>query len=322
MPLKKRQQKGAALITALFITALAAILATAIALREELMIHEAQLIHNSDQAYLYLQASQNVAINELEVLAKKQKQLNGIIYTKPLIIKQSFAQGNLYTTVTDISGKFNINLLNQTAKIPVFQHLLQLADPDLEADKTAKLALYVSEWITPSGADDYYSHLNPPYRAAHRQLTDISELLAIRGFNAQLYNKLIPYLTALPTSTTTTTTTAPTSISANSVSPVVLATLSGISLEAAQTFTECRISLRGFTDTAQVSNCWKQASPTTATQPNLVLTSQYFIINSTVVINQQAHGLQTLVELTQNSHNQPTALVIWQRFNMTAMKKP
>ena len=54
---------GGALISALFITALAVVLATALAVQQRLMIHEGNLVMHADQNYLNLQSMQLIAKN-------------------------------------------------------------------------------------------------------------------------------------------------------------------------------------------------------------------------------------------------------------------
>jgi len=69
-----------------------------------------------------------------------------------------------------------------------------------------KWAGIVDDWIdadntpnSPDGAEDsVYLAQTPPYRAANLPVTSISELLAMPGFGRDRYNRLAPYITALP----------------------------------------------------------------------------------------------------------------------------
>jgi general secretion pathway protein K len=62
----------------------------------------------------------------------------------------------------------------------------------------------------PNGAEDaYYLKLDAPYRSANRPLSDISELLLVRGVTQEIYRVLAPYLCALPTHTDVNINTAP-----------------------------------------------------------------------------------------------------------------
>jgi general secretion pathway protein K len=65
----------------------------------------------------------------------------------------------------------------------------------------------------PNGAeDDYYSRMKPPYRSANRGLTDVSELKLIRGIDDEVYAKLRPFVTVLPSATAINVNTAPAEI--------------------------------------------------------------------------------------------------------------
>jgi general secretion pathway protein K len=49
------------------------------------------------------------------------------------------------------------------------------------------------------GAEDgVYTAFNPPYRTANRPITSISELLALPGFGTARYQRLAPFVAALP----------------------------------------------------------------------------------------------------------------------------
>ena len=66
----------------------------------------------------------------------------------------------------------------------------------------------IIDWIdadnmpqTQGAEDSAYLSQNPPYLAANRYLTSISELLALPGFGRENFTKLAPYITALPPAT-------------------------------------------------------------------------------------------------------------------------
>jgi general secretion pathway protein K len=108
-----------------------------------------------------------------------------------------------------MQGRFNLNWLvfstppnsgkpDQTA-VDVFKNLLQLAQVD------PKWADMVVDWIdrdttpqTQGAEDSAYLGQNPPYLAANQYITSITELLALPGFGRANYEKLAPYISALP----------------------------------------------------------------------------------------------------------------------------
>lgn len=112
-----------------------------------------------------------------------------------------------------------------------------LAVLEIDSADIAPILKSIADWIDedaeprfPDGAEDAeYVGLTPPYLTANRPFTSVSELRLIKGIDAEVYNKLAPYLSALPA--------ANTPINVNTLTPPLLAALSNqsISLEEAQT---------------------------------------------------------------------------------------
>lgn len=122
--------------------------------------------------------------------------------------------------IRDEAAKFNLNNLVQddgkqsAADIKAFQQLLS----ELKID--ADLAPALADWLdtdderSANGAESsHYLNLAAPYRAANRRLIQIGELTRVRGFDAAIITRLLPYVTALP---------ARSKLNLNSVSPEVL----------------------------------------------------------------------------------------------------
>jgi general secretion pathway protein K len=113
-------------------------------------------------------------------------------------------EGEIAGAITDEGGKWNLNNIVRDGKvsesdIAIFRRLLQ----SLQIPVT--LAAALADWIdpdgevTPGGAEDaYYLTLSPPYRTAGQPLSDVDELLRVRGFDPELVERLRPYVTALP----------------------------------------------------------------------------------------------------------------------------
>jgi general secretion pathway protein K len=84
------------------------------------------------------------------------------------------------------------------------------------------------DWIDPDinvrlpyGAeDDYYSSLDRSYRTANQPMASVSELRLVKGINETIYQRILPYVTVLPS-----TSGATTPIDVNTAPPQVLATL-------------------------------------------------------------------------------------------------
>jgi len=113
-------------------------------------------------------------------------------------------EGEIAGAITDEGGKWNLNNMLRDGAISesdteIFRRLLQ------SLQTPATLAAALADWldpdneVTPGGAEDaYYLTLSPPYRTAGQPLSDVDDLLRVRGFNAELVERLRPYVTALP----------------------------------------------------------------------------------------------------------------------------
>lgn len=113
-----------------------------------------------------------------------------------------------FAQLEDEQSKFNLNNLadggsTDATSVTEFQQLLTLLGLE------TKWAPLIADWIDsddqpnfPDGAEDsVYLAQSPQYRAANEPITSISELLALPGFGRDRYNRLAPYITALPAGT-------------------------------------------------------------------------------------------------------------------------
>jgi general secretion pathway protein K len=109
----------------------------------------------------------------------------------------------------------------------------------IELELDPNLAHAVIDWmdgdINPHGAygaeDDYYSRLKHPYRTANQKMVSVSELRLVKGFNEKAYQRVAPFLTALPIYTP---------INVNTAPAEVLATLPNMDAKAAIALTKLR----------------------------------------------------------------------------------
>ncbi|MGA2023562.1 MAG: type II secretion system minor pseudopilin GspK [Steroidobacteraceae bacterium] len=114
-----------------------------------------------------------------------------------------------FAQLEDQQGKFNLNNLadggaTDPTSVTQFQQLLSLLGIE------PRWAGLIADWIDsddqpnfPDGAEDsVYLAQSPQYRTANLPITSISELLALPGFGRDRYNRLAPYVSALPSGTT------------------------------------------------------------------------------------------------------------------------
>jgi general secretion pathway protein K len=209
--------------------------------------------------------------------------------------------------LVDLSGRFNLNsLVDENGKknpvaVVVFQRLLQ--NLDLET-KWADMAV---DWIDaddlaePDGAEDnIYSSENPPYRPPNAAMTSVSELLALKDFGSQRYERLKDYVVALPRA------------GSLNATPINLCTASGPLLDALfnqSQFTKAPQTL----ELLRKGHCWPTASDFTTQNPDaaerdaimkrigLGTTSQYFRLTSLVTIGTSQFALYSFLQRTNGA---------------------
>ncbi len=216
----RQRQHGIALITAIILVALAAVLATAIGFASAMAARRASTSFGADQAFLAAEGVEAMAGYILKQTYAGSTTNSAISLDEPWA--QPYGPYELSDGITldlaqleDEQGKFNLNTLtnpqgNTDEKSPsflVFQRLLKL----VLGDSDEKWAGLIADWVdtdntpnTPDGAEDsVYLSQTPPYRTPNLYITSISELLALPGFGRERYDRLAPYITALPTTANT-----------------------------------------------------------------------------------------------------------------------
>lgn len=194
--------------------------------------------------------------------------------------------------IADEQGKFNVNNLADDhgvseVDLAAFRRLLgRTGLPESLADA-------VVDWIDaddavtqPQGAEDvHYLALEPGYRAANRQVSDISELLLVKGFSEDRLRRLSPYLTALPGST---------KVNVNAASAELLAAiLPGVSAASAKAIVAAR-DQEPFGSKLEFSKRLP-ASAAHAANDLLDVRSDYFVVRGTVQGGRIAAGYRALV---------------------------
>jgi general secretion pathway protein K len=211
-------QRGIALLTAIVLVAIATVLATAIGFASAMSARRATTVFGADQSLLAAEGAEAMAAYLLkqsgpnstqDSLNQPWAQTYGPMQLLPGVMLE-FAQ------LEDQQGKFNINNLapggtSNATSIAQFQQLLALLGLE------PKWAPLLADWIDsdeqpnfPDGAEDsVYLAQSPPYRTANMPVSSISELLALPGFGRDRYNRLLPYISALPPGTAINVCTAP-----------------------------------------------------------------------------------------------------------------
>ncbi|MBI5041754.1 MAG: type II secretion system minor pseudopilin GspK [Gammaproteobacteria bacterium] len=283
-----RAQRGVALVTALLVVALATVAAVAMASRQQLDVRRTANLLQGDQAYVYAQAiedwarvvlKRDAADNQIDKLDDDWAQR-----LSPITVPGGQVDG----FIIDLQGRFNLNnLVNSDGQksesdFNYFQNLLRT----LELND--QLAAAVVDWIDADfdtrfedgeGAeDDFYLSVEVPYRAANRQFQSISELRLVKGFDAAVWNKLAPYVCALPG--------ARTALNVNTAAAPLLQALSeSLTQRDAEQLVEER-GTEGFesVDAFVQSEVFAGRPLTEEQKGNLAVASQFFLARSEVSV--------------------------------------
>ncbi|MBS0417100.1 MAG: type II secretion system minor pseudopilin GspK [Proteobacteria bacterium] len=209
------------MLVAILLVALGTILAADIAYQSAMSARRSTATLSFDEALLVTEGAEALAAYGLKTVMQNSKP--GASGGPDVYAAQPWAQPvgplevvpgvTLEANLEDMQGRFNLNWLvgyqGATAQKPdpsalaAFKKLLQLSDVD------QKWADMVVDWIdrdtqpqTEGAEDSAYMSQNPPYLAANQYITSTTELLALPGFGRENYEKLAPYIAALPPATT------------------------------------------------------------------------------------------------------------------------
>lgn len=302
---KLTSQRGAAIIVALFVTALVAMIAVMMINRLSMDVRRTELILNDTKARLYAEGSIAWAMDQLNSNLKRKKPDN-ITDMMPIRSPVNHIENvSIYTTIDDQEGLFNLNNLTDPESYPGFIQLIKTIEPSMKAEDINQLILAIRDWISPTGTNnslvDYYSKQSPPYIAPHRLMVSISELRLVKGMTPKLYAKLSPFMTALPESTL---------ININSAKPQVLMSLSPtLSHDAALAIINHRkkrpfVSIENFKQFDIIKN-----NP--INDKKISVMSSYFLVKTNVKVEDQEIILYTLLHRILNKA-QPIEMILWQ----------
>lgn len=233
----KRRPRGAAIVMAMAVVALAALAATALLLSQSIWTRGVELDSHHRQAQRVLEAgldwSRALLHDDLRASQVDHAGEPWAMQMPPIPVEG----GQLAGAIEDQQARFNLNNLVSNGKVDAeqqacLQRLLALLD------LPGALAVNLGDWLDADGVaqggaeDAYYLGLETPYLAANRPLADLDELARVRGFEPAVRERLRPFVTALPRGT---------AINVNTASPEVLAALlPGLGLEAARALVASR----------------------------------------------------------------------------------
>jgi general secretion pathway protein K len=206
----RHAQQGIALITAVVLVAIATVLATSIGFAAVMAARRASASFGADQALLAAEGAEAMA-----GYALKQSGATSGTDSTDQAWAQPYGPYPLAAGVTlqfaqieDEQGKFNLNNLadggaTDMESVEEFQRLLQTIG--LEPKWAGLMADWIDQDNMPNdpdgGEDSVYLGQTPPYRPPNLPITSISEIMTLPGFGRDRFNRLAPYISALPPGT-------------------------------------------------------------------------------------------------------------------------
>ncbi len=294
--MSRRRQTGVALLTVLLLVAVMSVVLVAVLDDIRFSQRRAGNAEAQAQAQWFALGAESLAANQLHLLWRRDRQRttleggwNGRALAFPL------EHGMLQATVEDATACFNLNsvvegaeeiLLRRETGVRQFRSLAEAVS--LPPARARALADALADWIDTddapgrAGAEDpAYLASGQPYRTAGTLLSEVSELRAIKGFDAAVYERLRPHVCALPT-------TAPTPVNLNTLAAddalqLVALTEGRLSLQAARQ----AIAARPGAGWPDVAAFWgrpelAESAPDDSVLAQSSLRTRYFNINAQV----------------------------------------
>lgn len=299
-----RKQSGTALVTAMLIVAIASVASAGLLERQRIDVRRTDNVLTLDQAFVYARSAE-VWAGQVLIRDAGENKTDSLLDTWAGLLESIPIEGGaLSAQVFDQQARYNLNnLVDDSGKasdkdMEAFQRLLAA----LQLDST--LASAIVDWIDAdvnagvAGAEDVdYLALDTPYRAANRPLTSISELLRVRGITEEVYEKLKPYVTALPVRT---------AINVNTAEvPVLMAAVKGLDEGSAAAIIEKRTE-EVFADDASFRG---QQALEGLEVGEISVNSHYFMIEANVQYGRSRVRQHTLIE-RQDTENKKAIIVV------------
>jgi general secretion pathway protein K len=302
------RQRGVALLTAILVVAVGTVIATNLLWRSTLDQQRTASLLATDQGLQYVLGAEAWAGDILRMDLEESPDSDHLgefwaAEIDPLPIDGGFIVGSL----EDLQGRFNLNNLvlpdgrEDEVMVEQFERLLALCEIDIT------LAGAVVDWIDPNvetrfpygGEDDVYSRSDPQYLVANSMITSPSELMAINGFDAEVYSRIEPFVTALPTGTL---------LNVNTASEVVLASLSDqIDIGLAQSLIESRGD-SGFVGIQETF----QGLVAEEMLPRIDGVSDHFLLSGQVTIDQSTLRIRSVLQ----RHNSGITRALFRSFGV------
>lgn len=317
------RERGVALVTAILIVAIVATLATSLALGQQVWLRQTQNLADLAQSEKIRRGALEFAAAILARDARDPRTSATDDLTEdwarpipPLPVDG----GAVAVAISDAQARFNLNNLlhqprpgagqnpggpAQVNHAAVYRALLVALE--IEPARIDTLIDALLDWVDPdstvsaNGAEDldYLNH-DPPYRAANQALRSVDELRLVKGYTAEIVEKLRPYVIALPAS-------GAVAVNVNTAPAPVLAALTGRSINDAEQI----VRTRAQTPFKRPEDFAALLGGQPGQVGNYDVKSGYFIVEVTTRIGRTQRRTEALVDRPIGGDQKAT--VLWYR---------
>jgi len=203
--MKRRAQRGIAIVTAMVVVGLAAVIGASVAWRQSLWVRQLESSGDMTQARVLARAGTMYA----RVVLQDDQRRSTVDHLREgwttRLPPTPVEGGEITGGIGDLQGLFNLNNIVQDGRLDLrqleqFRRLLVLLKlPVRLADALVDWTDSDSTPYSELGAEDaYYLAQIPPYRAANRPLDTIEDLAQVRGYTPEVMRILRPYVMVAP----------------------------------------------------------------------------------------------------------------------------
>jgi general secretion pathway protein K len=205
-------ERGAALLTVLMLVSVMAVLSASALERLRLSTRIAANAGAIDQARAYALAAEDIAANRITTLVQAdpaRTPAGWVGRETSLPLPGGVASvvvhdgGNCFNLNSVVTGQPGQRLMARPAGIAQFEALMQILE--IGEGEAIRVAASLADWIDsdgfplPQGAEDAaYAGGPTPYKTANTLIADPSELRAVAGVTPAIYERLKPWICALP----------------------------------------------------------------------------------------------------------------------------
>jgi general secretion pathway protein K len=199
-----------ALVSVMIVIAIVAGIGATVVVDQQYSVRRTANLLHGNQAFMHLLALETWGLEVLIDDKRQEREEDSLLEDWARVLPPVSADGGIVSgQILDLQGRLNLNTVySNTGVNPVAFNILtcllgRYTKPESDPETIASALI---DWIDPNqeihnnrGAEDLdYLSADPSYRTASRPLTSPSELLLLKGMNYDIYEALLPYVTAVP----------------------------------------------------------------------------------------------------------------------------